>query len=47
MPACPAGQPSTQGLTLALTKHGGRGSLSIRIAGNFRWSFSLAYCPKL
>lgn len=47
MSACPAGRPSLEELALTLTTHGGRGSLSIRKSGNFRWGFALAYCPLL
>ena len=36
MPGFPPGQPP-QGLAFKLTPHGGRGSLSIRKADNFRW----------
>jgi len=40
-----AGQPSPLGLTFMLTLHGGRGSLSIRKADNFRVVRCLAFCP--
>lgn len=47
MPACLAGQPSPQGLTFMLTLHGGRGSLSIRKAENFRPGGLLSFLSEI